>query len=325
MEVWDMIWRTCLGVLVVLGGMALPAAGQVRLEWKLKKGDEFYAETVTTLKGTATLGEKKSELVSVHAVVTRFQVQKVDANGIVLEERFESVRQKTGGAVIGVPLAAVLGALTGKLDKERTARPVPFTVTVNPSGEVTRFEGYREAMKAVLERIKKKAAADAAMARLSPESLKDLLPEDSLKGFTQDVFIGLPPRALKPGDGWDPRQEVALGPLGSFKASYRYVYKGPQKGDERTHRINIEGSLKYAGPRSQGSGLPFRIIGGNLAVDGVKGTILFDTRDGRLARSELKMHFKGDLKVEAGERKAQVHIDADQTVITQIHASNPLR
>ena len=39
-----------MALALTLAGIALPAYGQVPLEWKFKQGDRFYVDTVTHLR-----------------------------------------------------------------------------------------------------------------------------------------------------------------------------------------------------------------------------------------------------------------------------------
>src|SRR5262249_2915124 len=50
--VLTMLRKSCLGVLLLLGGLAVPAYGQVKLEWKFKEGDTFWVESTSKTRQT---------------------------------------------------------------------------------------------------------------------------------------------------------------------------------------------------------------------------------------------------------------------------------
>jgi hypothetical protein len=312
--------RGGLAALVVLASLATTAWGQVKREWKLQKGDVFYAETVTTLKGTASeegkAGARQPMLVSVSTVVIRFTVKDVTSAGYVLEEKFMRARQKTSGGVIGVPLASVLLQLVFNSEKPQDRdKDIRFTLTVSPAGKVVDFKGYEEAIR-ILARGMKKITPDVDAGVI--KNLKSLVTEESLKKVTQQVFVGFPQQAKKE---WQHSEIDSLGPLGRLEGRYRYESQGTRRGQEQ---IRVEAQMKYLPPEKLSDSLPFKITGGRLAADRANGMIHFDTQAGRLVRLDLKIHFKGTLNVEAGGRKATLHLDQEQTVVTRVLSRNPI-
>src|SRR5262249_10033266 len=81
-----------LGVMLVLGAPAVPAFGQGKLEWKFKEGDKFYLEERSNLKQTMKFmgSDLKQELD--HTRLTSFTVLKKTDEGLVLEQKIESVK-----------------------------------------------------------------------------------------------------------------------------------------------------------------------------------------------------------------------------------------
>jgi hypothetical protein len=294
--------RVWLTVLLVLGCVVPYAPGQVRLTWKLAEGDTFFVETVSSRKGVVTLKGEKREQSAVKTSLMRFKVLEKGPKGFVLEEQIIAMRVKMTGGALGDPLVKVSRGLKG----------VKFKLTVGLHGEISRFEGYDAAMKKI-------AANNPAILKM----LRSLVPEEAFKEAARDIFIPLPQKAVAKGTSWKTRARVPLGPLGFFEADKKFVYRGPAK-DKKGDRIKVEAALKYEPARAKEEGLPFKISGGTIKATKAEGTILFNAAAGRLVSSELKLHYKGALTIEAGENKATLKVEQDETVTIRVLEKNPL-
>jgi hypothetical protein len=320
------VWWT---VLVVMATTAATAAGQVKLQWKLKEGDTLYAETVTSLQGTVSEGGaepvKKNMLVSVHTLVIRFKVEKVTHAGYVLEEKITFAREKTSGGVVSMPQAFIMRnlAFTARKDKpEDKAKEVTFSVTISLSGQVLRFDGYAEGMKKIVKQFDDEPAQRKE--QLGGEThfrkVLEAVTEEYLKRSVEQVFVGFPKDPMSPKTTWERRATDSLGEFGSLDSRYRYTYVGARKGEEN---VKVRATMKYLLPPPTGT-LPFRITAGKLEADRAAGMIRFGARAGRVIRSEMKVHFTGALTVKSGKRKATLRLALDQTAVTRVLSENPL-
>src|SRR5215471_9971609 len=95
-----MLRRSWLVVVLVLGGFVLPAHAQTQLEWKFKKGDEFWLESSSSFKQTLkTLGkEVKQELEQ--TTVLGYKVQEVSSDKIVLDQKIVAMSVKNAAGTV---------------------------------------------------------------------------------------------------------------------------------------------------------------------------------------------------------------------------------
>ena len=83
--------------------------------------------------------------------------------------------------------------------------------------------------------------------------------------------------------------------------------EGRRKKD--TEKIEVETSLVYTAPKANPEGLLFRIKEGKLtSTNPTKGTIFFDSRNGRIASAEISIDLKGDLTVTIGGTDTKVEL-----------------
>src|SRR5207245_11317145 len=91
--------RAWLAAMCLFGGVLAPAQGQTRLEWKLKAGDQFYVETVNTLKDSTKREEQNFKTEMEITTVDHYKVLKRDEAGVVFEKT--TVAQQFKGSSSG--------------------------------------------------------------------------------------------------------------------------------------------------------------------------------------------------------------------------------
>jgi hypothetical protein len=130
--------RSCLPCVVLTVGLAVPAQAQVKLEWNFKEGDTFYVENVNKMKQSLGAGGNLREQEKTTTAVSRYKVVKKTADGTVLEMQFagRKTESKDGGAALVDPLIEKL-------------KDVTFRITLDPTGQVTKFEGFDEVIKKI--------------------------------------------------------------------------------------------------------------------------------------------------------------------------------
>jgi hypothetical protein len=282
------MWRGAgLAVLLLLGGAAPPAYGQVKLEWKFREGDTFFIESVVTEKQKAESKGKSQAGELTQTKVWSFTVKKAGP-APVLEQRLEKWDLK-GDAPFGALPARVPEKLKG----------VAFTVTLTPEGKITQFEGYAE----VLKRLD---ADNELMAKL----WRILLSEETFRHETERVLGGLPEKPVQKGDAWKGTTTLPLAPFGAFRVEHHFTYKDKDKQGEL---IEDAAALSYVPPKGDVGGLPLKVVGGELKSDGMKATRVFDAARGRLVRAETKWGASGSLTLESGDSRAELRLDVQQT------------
>jgi hypothetical protein len=298
--------RFWIGAVLALGVLALPTfsqAQQVQLEWKVKEGDKFFLETVSSFKQSMKTLGKELKQDREDTVVYSVTVAKKNAdNSVVLDEKIESVSVKNTGGPAGVPAAE---------DKfNQQLKDAVFHVTLTPRGEVTKFDGYDE--------LVKKITGDDANAR---KIVNAVLSEEGLKRSATEAFGLLPAGPVKQGDKWgeDRTVEAPLGPLGSFTIKKGFTYDGKDSiNGKSVDKITFSGTAVYAPPKTADSPLPFQVVKGDLKADDIKGTIYFDGAAGRLVGSETTLRLKGNVTISVSGTNLDTEAQQDQAVKTRL-------
>jgi hypothetical protein len=292
--------RSWVGAGLVLVVFAFPVYGRETFAWKLKEGDKFFIETVTSFKQSMkTLGKEFRQDRETTVMYSVTVAKKNDDNSVVLDEKVESVAVKNTGTPAGEPAAE---------DKfNQQLKDASFHVTLTPQGEVTKFEGYEDLLK--------KVAGDDVNAR---KIVQAVLTEESLKRAATDAFGVLPAGPVKAGDKWgaDKKAEASLGPLGSFTLTRTYTYEGKDNYNGKTvDKISYAGAASYTPPKmGETSPFPFQVLKGDLKADDIKGTLYFDAAAGRLLASEMSMRLKGNVTISVGGTNIDTEAQQDQTV-----------
>jgi hypothetical protein len=302
-----MAQRSWVGAVLALGVLAFPAPGraqQVQLEWKLKEGDKFFLETVTSFKQTLkTLGKELKQDRQDNVVYGVSVLKKNDDKTAQLEEKIESVAVRNTGGPAGTPAAE---------DKfNQQLKDATFRVTLTPRGEVTKFEGYED--------LVKKIAGDDTNAR---KVVQAVLSEDGFRRSAAESFGLLPAGPAKPGDKWgeDRKVEAPYGPLGSFTVTKTYTYEGKDTiNGKSVDKITFTGTAVYTPPKTADAGaMPFQVVKGELKADDIKGTMYFDADAGRLVGSEAAMRIKGSLTITVSGTNLDTEMQEDVAVKTRL-------
>jgi hypothetical protein len=294
-------------------GLSAPAPAQEKLEWKLKQGDRFFVETVTTKDGTLTVAGKESTVSSVATIVADFTVLKKNQDGSYeIEEEITLLTERSSPSAKGHSAWKLKTGLLPVFTADGTKRQkgATFKIVLQPNGQF-QFSGYDQ----VAQRLAGKNETVLKM-------VKELMPEEYWRGFVEDIFRVVPSKPVRPGDAWERSCKTGLGPLGSFDASYRYVLK---KTSISRADIDVTPAMKYLPPEKPAGGLPFKVIGGAIRAESANGSLVFDVATGRLVRSKMKIHFKGTLTLEADSKKASLQVDEWQEVNTRVLDRHPFK
>lgn len=287
-----MLRQSWIGVVVFLAGLAGPAHGQVKLEWKFKEGDKFYAQTVSNLKMSVDLaGLNKIGADMESTILSSYTVKKVTKDGTVLEHKVESVKVKSGD-MLGASLGSFFEQLKG----------ATFTVTLNPAGKVTKVEGYDEFAKDLKGRA------------------KQLLTEDVIKQGENDAFVVLADKAVNKGDTWKDQRILELKMFGTLTIDQELKYQGKGKDGEE---IGTSSTIsKYTPPKEAALG-GLEITKGEFKTDDAKGTVVFDAATGRLVRQQDKLKVKGTLTAKAQGAELMITLELEQSSKTEVMDKPP--
>jgi len=296
-----MLRRAWVGVALVFGLLAAPALGQgpTKLQWKFKEGDKFYVEDVSNMKQKIEFMGKPIEQKQKTTMVTSYNVTKVASDNTTLVSKIEDVKVQSEGG------------LGGELDKVmEKLKGATFTITLDKTGKITKFEGYNEFIKKLTEGMEEVG-----------KFVRMMITEDVLKKSAEEAFSFLPPNPVEKGGTWKRENVIPFGPLGSFKASNEYTYQGTEDG---LAKIGLKAQLNYSPPKGDaGFGL-FKITRGNLKSEGARGTLYFDVQKGRLAKYSMAMVFRGSLTMDIMGNMVDMDVTIDQNSNSRVLNRNPL-
>jgi hypothetical protein len=293
-----------LGVVLLAGGTAVPALGQVKLEWKLKQGDKFYLEERSVQKQKLKfMGSTVGHQLDLTRV-SRFTVLKQGDDGYVLEQTIESVKvnRTTEAAKREAALRKGLEGAT-------------FKIQLNPQMRVTKFEGY-EAL------IKKLAKSEDLGV-----SARVLLPEAELSRRVEALFSFLPGKAVTKGGKWTHEYSLPLGPLGVQKVQDTYTYQGAAKVEgQEVLKLEVANKSSTFTPSGRGGDF-FRVVKGDIRIDPKKskGTVYFSADRGRLVKAVRTTHQGGSLTMDAKGNTLVMDIEQEETATTRMLDKNPLK
>lgn len=291
-----------LGAALAAGVLALPAWGQERLAWKLKEGDKFYVETVSTFRQTMKLPDKDQKSVEKeisqeieYTTLLGFRVLKKNADGgAVVEQTVESMKFKNANSV---------------LQTDEKVQGATLTFTLSPRGEVSDFKGYEELLKRI-------AGEDASMLK----ALRTVMSQKAVEDWTRELFAFLP---ASPAKTWERVHEAKLGPLGDLSIKTVYALEGKESvGGKAAEKISLASTVEYKQPAAQES-LAVRVLKADLKVEDAKGTIHFDADAGRLVDSAMALKLKGTLTLEVNGVKLEADVQQEQTVKARVLAEKP--
>lgn len=276
-------------ILLVGGSLGSTVHGQVQLAWKFKTGETFYIEE--TIGQTQTLvlkGKTSKQEHAIHALM-RITVQEAKAEGAALaltKEKVQSKSQPQGG-VVGLD-ALLQEKLTG----------ATFRLTLTPTGQLRRFEGYE----AFIQRVTEGKAEMGQLAR-------SLIPEAALKTQLAGLFACLPARPCKRGDRWQLPALESLDLLGSFKATQEFTCLGE---DREGWLLEMQGRLTYQPPPANAAAV-LKVISGGLTAKEAKGRFVFNAAQGRLVRAETTLQVQGVLTVAVIGQQQEIEVTTTRT------------
>lgn len=285
------------GVLAVLTWATAVSATQQpgarqSFAWNFRVGEQFQLETTTELKQTIKVTNQEAfQQEQRLTLVSNYVVAQKDNDSCALEQTIVSIKVQnpTGGA-------------PGKFYQQLEGSKLRLTLT-NKNREL-RLDGYEDMLKKV-------AGDDPNVRRV----VQALLPEETLRRSLEESFAFLPPESIALGESWERKLVASLGPLGTLNIVNTYTYeKTEMDGNQSLHRFSVKPKITYSLPKSDSTGLPFQVTGGDLRAEGASGTLWWNSVEGKLARSEMKLKLAGKLKIRAKEQDATLELQNDQSV-----------
>jgi Family of unknown function (DUF6263) len=289
-------------------------AGDNPLAWKFEKDKPFYqkmsTKTIQNIKVQGLdVGQNQEQ-----TFFFKFEPLKEEAGKWIVKQTIEGVQMKID--IAGNPVsydstneAAAAGTNTALSEFFKALKGSQFNLTIGKDMTIEKVEGREEFIKKLIQSNKQ-----------LEQLLNRILGEEAMKQMADPSFGVVPKDAKKVGDKWDRTVTLSLGPLGSYKNTYNFTYK-KQDGDKAEIDVAVE--LKYTPPGADQGGetLPFKIKGGKIEQvkdeKANKGTIIFNTKTGRLESSNISVKMNGSLDLDIGGTTTQVSLTQDQTTEVQ--------
>jgi hypothetical protein len=299
----------------LLGPARAADDGPVRLEWKFEANKTFYQTMTTdTTQKMKVMGMQVDQAQN-QTFVFRWTALERTADGAwTVRQKIEAVKMhiEIGGNTIEYdsinpkkgdnPLADFFKALVG----------AEFKMKIDKDLRVTKIEGRDEFVKKLSEVI-------PAMKPL----LEQILSDDALKQMSDPTFAAVPNKEVRKGETWMKESKLSMGPIGTYSTKYTYTYNGAD-GDRA--KIGVKAKMTYAAPEKKGGdALPFKIVKAELKASDASGTLLFDTRKGRVEKSDMKLKLTSTMTIEIGGMETEVDLDQAQTTTVATSDENPVK
>lgn len=287
---------------------ATPAA-ENNLGWKFVKDVPFYQEmttkTVQNIKVQGLdVGQNQSQ-----TFYFKFEPVKQEGDKWIVKQTIEGVKMMID--IAGSPVsydstneAAPAGTNTALTEFFKALKGSQFTLTIGKDMTVEKVDGRDEF-------VKKLIGANKQLESL----LNKILGEDALKQMADPSFGVVPKEAKKVGEKWTKTLKLNLGPLGTYDNTYEYTF-AKQTGDVAD--IDVAVQLKYAPPPADQGGetLPFKIKGGKIEQQpgdkNNKGKVSFNTKTGRVEKSNVAIMLTGSLTLDIGGTTTDVTLTQQQ-------------
>jgi len=295
-----------------------PAAGdKVELRWKFEKDKPFYQEMTTkTQQEMKVMGmEVKQTQEQTFYFSWAYKEEDKDKNTVVIQ-KIEGVKLRIdiAGNPITFDSANPTAANNALAEFFKALVGTEFKLTLDKDMKVVKVEGREDF-------VKKLTQANQQMEGL----LKKILNDEAIKQMADPTFGMVPGKPVAKGESWTRDSTINLGPIGSYKGSYKYTLEGFDEKNKDLAKIKIETTLTYAAPTEPGDGLPFKIKDAKLSSKDAKGTATFDVKKGRLENSNQSLSLEGELNIEIGGMPTKVELKQKQETTVTTTDTSPVK
>jgi hypothetical protein len=276
--------------------------------WKFEKDKPFYQEMTTTTTQSMKVQGMDVNQVQKQTFYFKWTPLKQDGDKWLLKQAIEGVKMNID--IAGNPISfdstnpsAGGGTNTALAEFFKALVNSEFQITLNTKTmKVEKVEGREDF-------LKKLSSANQQMEPL----LKKILSDEALKQMTDPTFAVTPMEPKKPGESWQNKVVLPLGPIGSYENTYTYTYKGKDEKNPKLEKLEVQVDLVYKAPTGDGEGLPFKIKSADLKTkDKTPGAILFNTEAGRVESMDVAQKLGGSLTIEIGGNQSVVELQQEQ-------------
>ena len=314
--------RLCVAAVLAVGlGVTVSAQDKQTFQLKLEKDKSFYQKMKTDVtqiikvQGQDLTQKQDSEF------FFKWTPEKQDGDKWTIKEKIEGLKMSID--ISGNPITydstktdqPGSAGNPGLMDFFKNLVGAEFTVTLNTkTWKVEKVDGKDDF-------IKKLGAGSTQMDSL----LKKIMTDDALKQMADPTFNLIPDAPKAVNDTWEKKQNLSLGPIGTYEVTYKFTYKGKDPMRKDLDRVEVEPTLTYKPPAESTEGLLFRIKSGTITSQKPDqgqppSVVLYNPATGRIEKATISLKLRGELTVTIGGTDTKVELDQTQT--TTIESSN---
>jgi hypothetical protein len=289
-----------------------PTTDGKRFEFVFTKDKKFYSETSTKVKQIIQLQGQG---------FTQNQESTFWYEWTPLEQTPDGkwkIRQRVEGLKMNIDISGNRIDYDSTKDTQTAGNPglneffkklgtAEFTATISKDFRVEKVDG-KEAF------ISNITSGSAQMNNL----LQKIFTDDALKDLCDPTLKMVADTPKKPGDSWERKYPLNLGPIGTYEVTYKFTYVGPGTEPDKKDmdKIEVIATIVYMAPKDDPmSGLLFRIKGGEVKNDPMspaKGVIWYNNKAQRPESADITLKLKGTLTVAVGGGDATVELEMEQ-------------
>ena len=292
------------------------------MKWKFEVNKKFYQEMTTTTDQTMKVMGTDVKQTQTQTFWFSWTPLKNNSDGSWdLEQKIEGVKMQIdiGGNRVEYDSTKETPGNNPLADFFKALVFSKFTVTVDKDFKVTKITGREDFIKNLVK-------ANPQMEPL----LNQILSEQALKDMADPTFSVVTGKEVKKGDTWTKDTTLDMGPIGSYKNTFKYTYEGKnsdakEEAEKKLDKIKVETTLTYTPPKDPAAGntLPFRIKSASLTSSNAGGTILFDNEKGRIDSTSMKLDLNGELNIEISGQTTKVDLKQTQTTTVKTTDEEP--
>ena len=284
------VWTSFL---LILGEAQAPAGEPIKLAWKFAPGDRFYIERTIKQKQKVEAQKKTFAQDSTSRWLSSVEVKEKTAAGFVLALQIEEVER----TVVDFPSKKTI---TDKMGERM--KGAKFTLTLAPTGSITKLEGYEEFIKQLM------VGQKADLEKVTRSMVSEQILQDSL----EEVFAWVAPEPVKVGAKWTREIKEAIPQFGQFAWTYNLVFEGEKEGRPR---VNADLSLRFL--PAMGNRDLLKVLKSDVQAEEATANYVM-AANGKGMDGAKKVAVKGALLVEAGGNQTTLNFRNESALTMRV-------
>jgi hypothetical protein len=288
--------------LTILVTQAVPAQETVSLKWTFKEGTTFYANSITDMDMKMSFMGQDIDLKMKMTAVQRFKVTAATPKATTIEMTMLTMKMEAEGIPGGIPGLGDLG------DRVKGAT---ITATLDEKQAVTKVTGYDK----FLEKL---AGDDENLKKV----MKQQFSEAAIGQMVSQVFSFGPDKPVKVGDSWNRTDKM---PAAGFEAVVKQKYTLTGVTND-VAKIGLAMDMAFkAGDSLPGLPEGVKLEKFDMKADKFTGTLLFDTKAGRLTENKQEGTMDGSMTLGLGGQKVDMTMKIKLKQVTTVTDKNPVK